>query len=294
MSYQGKLKRYLLVLERLRHPPSFAELKAHLEDHGFETSVRTLQRDLEELRAEFGVRVVHDALANTYSVEDGHAERDAVVRLLERAQLMELVRDGSDGLAEHVRFEELGRLQGIHHLAPLLRAIRERREVEVAYRKFHAEGEKRHRVRPALLKEYHGRWYLLGRTTKHAGPIALGLDRIVALEVLRTRFKRDNGAVAGFYDHVIGVDASPGKPERVLLRLDPVQAEYVKALPLHDSQRVEQEDADGVTISLFVMPNTELRQAILSWGASVRVLEPKSLAKEIRKAHKEAAARYKG
>lgn len=296
MSYQGKLKRYLLILDRLQRPASFVELRSHLEDHGFELSPRTLQRDLEEIRVELGIEVAYERGANHYTVHKGKEDHAGVLLLLERAQLMELVSASGKGLRElHrlVRFEDLGRLRGIQHLAPLLRAIRERREVLVTYRKFQGDGEKDHRVQPHLLKEYHGRWYLLARSAKHPQPIALGLDRMERLAVQRTKFTRKGDEVAGSYDHVIGVDASPGKPERIVLRFDPVQAKYIKSLPLHPTQQVEKEDKNGVTISLFVMPNAELQQQVLGWGASVQVLEPKSFAKAIRQAHKAAVGRYK-
>ena len=55
MSQRGKFKRYLLILEHLHHTPNFKELHANLDDHGFPLSQRTLQRDLEDLRDEFGV-----------------------------------------------------------------------------------------------------------------------------------------------------------------------------------------------------------------------------------------------
>jgi len=57
MSFQGKLKRYLLILERLQRPSSFSELHDHLYEHGFELSQRTLQRDINGLRDEFGIEV---------------------------------------------------------------------------------------------------------------------------------------------------------------------------------------------------------------------------------------------
>lgn len=157
MSYQGKLKRYLLILDRLQRPASFVELKAHLEDHGFELSPRTLQRDLEEIRVELGIEVAYERGANHYTVKKGKEDHAGVLMLLERAQLMELVNTNGKGFHELnrvVRFEELGRLRGIQHLAPLLKAIRERREVVVSYRKFQEEGLKEYRVQPHLLKEY--------------------------------------------------------------------------------------------------------------------------------------------
>jgi proteasome accessory factor B len=297
MSYQGKLKRYLLILDRLQRPASFVELKDHLEEQGFELSPRTLQRDLEEIRVELGIEVAYERGANHYTVQKGKEDHAGVLMLLERAQLMELVNTNGKGFRELnrvVRFEELGRLRGIQHLAPLLKAIRERREVVVSYRKFQEEGLKEYRVQPHLLKEYRGRWYLLARSESHTRPIALGVDRIEKLDVQRTKFARTGDAVPDFYDHIIGVDATPGKAERIVLRFDPVEAKYVKSLPLHPTQKVEKEDKGGVTISLFVMPNIELQQALMGWGASVQVLEPKHLAKTIKQAHKAAVGRYKG
>ncbi|MBK6892026.1 MAG: WYL domain-containing protein [Flavobacteriales bacterium] len=293
MSYRGKVKRYLLILERLHRPANFSELESLLEEEGFHLSQRTLQRDLADLRDEFGIEVPYDHSTKTYAVEDQTDLQD-VMPLLQRAQLLELVRDGKTlkELRQYVRFEELGRLQGIHHLGSLLQAIRARHEVKITHRKFQGDRSKEHLIRPHQLKEYRGRWYVLGRSTKHAGPIALGLDRIEKLEATRTKFTRNNDAVADFYETVIGVDTSPGKPELIRLRFNPVQARYVKALPIHHSQQVESEDKDGVVFSVYVMANTELRQMLMGWGDLVQVLEPKYLAKEIRDAHRNAAKQY--
>ncbi|MBZ0205941.1 MAG: WYL domain-containing protein [Flavobacteriales bacterium] len=295
MSQQGKLKRYLLILERLKHAPTLAELSEHLSDEGFELNYRTIQRDLAELRDEFGVDTVYDRSSNTYSITGDEEDLPGLMQLLERAQLLELVRDGGQGLGElrrYIHFEELGRLRGIKHIAPLLRAIRERREVKVLYQKFYADTAKRFRIQPHLLKEYRGRWYVLGPSAEHVRPIALGLDRIKEITMLAKRFKRYDRKIAELYDQAIGVDTSPEVPERIVLRFNAMQAPYAKALPLHPSQQVEEEDKDGATITLFVMANFELRQIILALGNAVRVLEPKYLAKEIKQAHLEAARQY--
>lgn len=295
MSQQGKLKRYLLILERLQHAPTLAELSEHLTDEGFELNNRTIQRDLAELRDEFGVDTVYDRSSNTYSITMDEEDLPGLMQLLERAQLLELVRDGGQGLGELrrcIHFEELGRLRGIKHIAPLLRTIRERREVKVLYQKFYADTAKTFRIQPHLLKEYRGRWYVLGPSAEHGRPIALGLDRIKEITMLAKRFKRYDRKIAELYDQAIGVDTSPEVPERIVLRFNAMQAPYAKALPLHPSQQVEEEDEDGATITLFVMANFELRQIILALGNAVRVLEPKYLAKEIKQAHLEAARQY--
>lgn len=296
MSHRGKIKRYLLVLERLDRPTTFNQLKEHLSDDGFALSPRTLQRDLADLRDEFGVDVRYDRTTGTYSLDKEGDGVSTVIQLLERAQLLEIVNgSGNDlrDLHQQIRFERLGRLQGIHHLAELLKAIRRKREVSVFYRKFRDTSPKMIRLRPHLLKEFHGRWYVLGPTAGSARPIALGLDRIDALEIHQTRFVRNDKAMSALYDHAIGVDTSPGRAERIVLHFDPTQAPYIRTLPLHHSQTVVSEDRHGTTFALFVMPNFELFQLLLGFGASVRVLEPKTLAASIEQAHLDAVKRYR-
>jgi len=293
MSVQARLKRYLLVLERVKHRPTFAELRDHLEQHGFEVSVRTVQRDIEQIRVDLGLEIVYVRPSNTYHLPDGRDDRDAVLPLLERAVMGGLL--GAKGgmiraAAPHVRIEHHGRLQGLQHWGTLLRAIRERREVKVTYRRFQKEHDQVIAVRPYLLKEYRGRWYLLGLADGYKQPISLGLDRMQMLHVTARRFPaKDRARVEAFYEPVIGVDASPGKAERVVLRFTPLQGKYVKALPLHPSQLVLRDDAEGVVVALHVMPNYELRQELLGLGSTVQVLEPKWLARDIRAEHRKAA-----
>ena len=93
MSLPSKLKRYLLILEKIQRQPSFAVLHDHLAEHGFELSHRTLQRDLERLRIDLGIEVEYDRPNNVYRIAEPNEEHDTVLQLLERAQLLELVGD---------------------------------------------------------------------------------------------------------------------------------------------------------------------------------------------------------
>ena len=119
------------------------------------------------------------------------------------------------------------------------------------------------------------------------------LDRIESLELTAKRFSdKRHQEVVDFYEPIIGVDATPGKTVRVVLRFTPLQGRYVKALPVHHSQEVLHDGEDHCDVALYVQPNYELRQWILSQGDTVRVLEPKALVKEIGEVLKQAAAGY--
>lgn len=293
MSFQGKLKRFLLILERTRTRPTFAELNDHLEQHGFTLSTRTLQRDIEQIRVELGLEILYDRPSNTYVLPDGADDRNSILPLLERAVLGDLL--ASDGMAirsaaPYVCMEHNGMLQGLHHWSALLRAVRERRVVSVTYRRFQKEVDQVFELHPCLLKEYRGRWYVAGPAKGYERPISLGLDRIRSVVITDELFPAtERVTVEHFYGPVIGVDASYGIAERVVLSFTPLQGQYVKALPLHTSQTVLQDDAVAFIVALYVVPNYELKQELLGFGASVRVLEPVWLAVEIRNEHLAAA-----
>ena len=295
MSFQGKLKRYLLILEKLRYRPSFAQLSDHLSYHDRRVSDRTLQRDIEQIRIDLGLEILYDRDSNTYHLDGSDNDQERVLPLLERAVLGEML--GGDGHAirdasPHVVMERSGALQGLRYWGRLLRAIQERRWTKIEYKRYQVDVVKEHRMRPALLKEYHGRWYVIGICEGKKDPVAFGLDRIQSLHVMAKRFSPLDIDVQEAYDFVIGVDRSERDPVRITLRFTPEQGKYVKALPMHSSQHIVRDDAKATEIVLFVAPNYELQQEILGMGDKVKVLEPASLAKTIRDKHLKAAKQY--
>lgn len=295
MSFQSKLKRYLLILEKMRSHPTFAQLAAHLHDHDLEVSERTVQRDIEQIRIDLGLEIMYDRNSNTYMLSDEDDEHERLLPLLERAVLGEML--GGDGHAirdasPFVSMERRGTLQGLRHWAQLLRAIQERRWVKIEYKRYQVDIVKEHRLRPALLKEYHGRWYVIGLCEGKKDPVAFGLDRIQELHVMSKKFATLEVDVMDAYEYVIGVDRSAREPVRVTLRFTPEQGKYIKSLPLHSSQHIIRDDAKAVEVVLVVALNYELRQELLGMGDTVKVLEPASLAKEIKEKHMKAAKQY--
>jgi predicted DNA-binding transcriptional regulator YafY len=297
MSFQSKLKRYLLILEKVRHQPTFSELNEHLRAEGFDLSVRTIQRDIEQIRVDLGLEITYDRTRNSYFLPDDEDGNERVISLLERAVLGEMLGGDGNGIRSATPFvlmERSGMLQGLKHWGPLLRAIRERRLVKLEYKRYQIDVLKEHRLRPALLKEYHGRWYVIGLTETRKEPVAFGLDRIIGLHVMAKKFGPLEVDVRSAYDFVIGVDRSAKEAVRVTLRFTPEQGKYIKALPLHSSQHIIRDDAKGLEVVLVVVPNYELCQEILAMGDTVKVLEPASLAREIRDKHRNAARQYGG
>jgi len=298
MSSQGTIKRYILIVEKISSGacPSFSELKNYLERHGFEISSRTLQRDIEQIRIEFGVEIKYDRTRNGYSIDKSESiDLDSFLGFLDTVATADLLTESlkeSKTSLRHISFESEGNFHGVGFLKDILFAIRNKRRIFFIHHNYIAGTRKNYQINPYLLKEYQNRWYVIGKVEgKHFR--TFGIDRIEDLEVSTEVFKpAKNDDPASLFDNIIGLTYSEGKVEEVLLSFEPIQGKYVKSLPLHRSQRIIKDDKKALVISLNVVPNFELRQKILMMGESVKVLKPLKLAADIKRSLSKALKQY--
>lgn len=300
MSRQGTIRRYTLILEKVSkgHLPSFSELQKYLSAHGFEVSQRTVQRDLEQMRTEFGMQIDYDRFRNGYFInkEVSRTDIDQFLRFLEIVNTAELLteslQDSKEALS-YISFESQGVLKGIEHLKAILFAIRNHRQADISYQKFMTADQVTYRIHPYLLKEYQNRWYVFGYVPAFEDMRTYGVDRIGAFDVLDVQFAPpDLAEIRDRFDRVVGLNYSGGKMERVLLSLTPQQANYLKTLPLHFSQKIISETPTEVQVELFLIPNFELSQKLLSLADQVRVLKPQWLADEIKETAQRMVNKY--
>lgn len=144
-----------------------------------------------------------------------------------------------------------------------------------------------------MLKEYLGRWYLVGISSRAMAFRIFGLDRITDLIVREQTFERDSTKdPRKLFEDNIGITYTSEEPQRVVLSFTRLQGKYIKTLPLHPSQVVIKDDREELVVSLRIVPNFEFHQRILMMGPSVKVLEPASLVDEVKAALSEALGRY--
>lgn len=300
MSKSESLHRYSLILKKVMEDrfPSLNAIFQFLKNSQVELSMRTLQRDMYDLKYRLYINIEYDREKKGYFLDENPDFRlDTFLQLLDASTLSQLwfetITKGREALA-HISFGTAGPMRGMENLKPFLEAIQARRKTTFKYRGFFHDEEKGHSINPVLLREYLGRWYVVGRYEGGEKLYTFGLDRISDLVVLKDRFALANGNPASLFDKVIGVfhGETGEESERVLLEFDQDQAKFIKSLPIHSSQRIVSEDSEICLIELKVIPNYELFQRILMYGAAVKVIEPQSLSEEIRKAHEQAAARY--
>ena len=297
MAKSDPLRRYIFIIKQLstKQYPSLEQMLDYLAQHDLDVSERTLQRDIEALRTSFDIKVPYDAFEKGYFLQENQKfPLDDFMRIAELKLRSDLLMDTMNDVNHNhdfISFDGSDGLKGIEHLESLLGAISNKHIVKFEYTRFFNSATKNHTVKPYHLKEYNGRWYLLAMTTK--GLTTFALDRFDSLKITNKPFKRDNkiDPKENFLSQ-IGISWGDEDPTIVRLLFAPDQANYVKTLPWHFSQKQVNEDENGLEIELFLTINFELEQKILAQGNRVKVLEPASLANQVKAIHQSALEQY--
>ncbi len=299
MSKHSTIRRYSLIIEKIgrRSYPSFEEIKDYMFNHGFELSERTIQRDLEQIRNDFGVDILYDRQRNGYYIEDYEGfDMNNFLRFLEIANTSEMIIEclkESKNALSYFDFESKGDLKGIELIKPLLFAIRNHRKIIITHERFSTGVQTEYSVMPYMLKEYMYRWYLVGYVDNKSEFRTFGVDRIVDLVVLKKTFTPKKGKdPKELFMHTVGLTYSINELSEVILSFTPLQGKYIKALPLHDSQEVIVDSDTELIIKLHIIPNIEFKQRILMMGDAAKVIAPEWLTEEIKDTLKAALAKY--
>jgi predicted DNA-binding transcriptional regulator YafY len=299
MSKHGTIRRYTLEIEKIRRGqfPSFQIIKDYLFEHGFEIGDRTIQRDIEQIRFEFGIEIKYDRDKNGYYIDyENSLNIESFFRFLEIVNTAELLTESlleSKDFLRYISFDTGGGLKGIENLKPLLNAIKDNRKISFTHFNFHTEKSRKYTLKPYLLKEYQNRWYVVGIIGGLNEFRTFGIDRIENLEIKTETFKTDKKLnPIEMFNKTIGLVYSEKTPQTIVLSFTPTQGKYVKTLPFHSSQRILIDDEHECRISLEVVPNYELTQQILKHGETVNVIEPQWLKDEIMNILKRTLEKY--
>lgn len=287
----------------------------------FETSVRTIYRDIQAL-SEAGVPIF-GATGQGYSLMEGYflppiafTAEEAVALLMgtdfieqrldteyssvaEEARrkieaiLPEPVRDESTRIHETMRVLHAGEpLTGErvkNYLGQVRRAILERRKISITYLKKIPESDGNRKsireVDPYGLTFVQGNWTLIGRCDLRKDIRHFRLSRMTELVVLEKRFPMPQGFNLSHYR------PRDDRNERVLVKANSEISDKIAETGNFYMEATEERE-DGLLVHYRVRDPEELVPYILGWGGDVEVIEPESLRRRIREEAKKILERY--
>jgi proteasome accessory factor B len=289
MSAQAIIRRYKKTIDILETGqfPSMDSIQEFIEDTGLKASRRTIERDFEVIRNEFGVEIEYDQHKKGYFInkEEG-LSMDSFLRLLELVETAHVFQESlkeSKETLEYIDFEHQGISSGIDYLQPILKAIRNHLRIRFKHESYQTGKFKRYQVKPYLLKEYLGRWYVIGEVSGMNAIRTFGIDRVSEFELLTETFEpKDNYEIKARFRDVIGLTYEGSDKQEIILSFKPEQVPYLKSLPLHHSQTFIEENENEALVRYFLKPNYEFTQRIFMHIEKVKVLEPEWLVEQVK------------
>lgn len=184
-------------------------------------------------------------------------------------------------------------VEGTEYIRPLFNAIQESTVVIIKYKPFDKDAAE-YIIHPHFLKQYNGRWYILGLEQSHPGQIwNLALDRIQDIKPTKIPYETLDVDWNDYFYEIIGVTNKAEVPvEEVHFLAHGLTAHYIDTKPIHGTQKPKWIDEHTLDIRINVKINTELKRLLLSYEPYITILSPQSLVEEHKESLKKALEQY--
>lgn len=185
----------------------------------------------------------------------------------------------SNSLAENKSIKDRILLEdvpsGREYLDPILEAMKKNRFIHIAYYNYWREDLREHYIMPLCVKLFRQRWYVVGRQWPSGNDSIYCLDRIRDFRLSSHSFEYPKDFIpqeyfAGCFGIIADKDCDI---QKVRLKVGSGQANYLRDLPLHESQQ-ETERAEEYSIFEYrLRPTFDFQQEILWNGEDMERIE---------------------
>lgn len=187
------------------------------------------------------------------------------------------------------------------YLLPLVEAIKNNQQIELTYHGFVFDYTFETKVLPYALRLFRQRWYLIAKEIEEEEGASLlyydeegidertgikvySLDRIKDLSLLDTTFVYPEDLdIQALYEDCFGIIIGDEDWEYIRVKSTKKQANFIRSLPLHHSQKEEPYDEEHVIFTYKLRPTYDLFQTLLAMGDAIEVLSPSWVREELAK-----------
>ena len=240
----------------------------------------------------FDINIQCDKSTFEYYIDDSGGENNARLRswLVDSVSMSGTLSNARD-ISSRIMLENVPSAR--EHLPVVIDAMKQNRRIRFSYKSYTRSLPTDGIVlEPYFVKIFKQLWYVIGLNVKDGLVKTYALDRMSRLNILQDTFTMpDEVNPSEFFKDCFGIITNKNKAKRIVLRVEPTQAKYFRALPLHSSQ--QEEIHDNYSLFSYKMRITyDLKEELMSHGASIEVLEPKELKTLIRTELEEALKNY--
>lgn len=268
-------------------------------DFDINTTPRTLERDLKNLKDDFGIEINYSRSIRGYRLEEDESHINHFLKFAEFSSLAEMYEEGIKDYKSFNKYiipDDSSNFSGLHNMGRIIKGITLSRKISFTKENYYTETTKIYKVSPFKLKEYLNRWYLIAVPEGLNEIRSFGVDRIYGLKLTdeSSEQKKEFEKQIKLYDDIIGLNYNESKKvEKVVLKVDNRQLKYLRSLPLHKSQIcIDGLDGKWGEAIFYIKPNYEFETQILKMADMVEVLEPVWLRLKIKKVIKKMMKNY--
>ena len=277
--YRAKRISYNELNERWKNDTDFSR--------GEELPKRTLKRWLDTIEVLFGINIENEGRGDyRYHIDDDeNLAKKGLRSWLYGTFSVSNALVSSKSIRDRILLEYVP--TGQEYLQTIIDAMKENREIHITYYNPWKDEEFDLILQPLCVRLFRQRWYVVALNHYpwlcKDGPRIYSLERIRALQVRDETFNMPNDwSAEEYFEGCYGVirDHDYDK-ELVKLKVTAGQANYIRGLRLHESQKEVERNDEFSIFTLFIRPAFDFIQELFWQGEDVEVLEPQWLREEI-------------
>jgi hypothetical protein len=174
---------------------------------------------------------------------------------------------------------------GVENVQIILEAIDQGKGIECEYYSFNHKTVKHQLLIPYFLRTWEQRWYLAAEPDNyHHGISIFALERMEDIKLTEDKMHPSNKITAEeYFDGCFGVNHSDDqKPEVIRIKVYGAQVEYVRALPIHESQKEIEVTSEWSIFEYRLVPCYNFYQQLLWHREKLEVIEPLAVREELK------------
>lgn len=253
---------------------------------------RTFHNHREKIQEFFDINIECDRTTWEYYIEDSDSISNDKVRfwLLNSFAVDNIIVE-QQKLHDRIILEK--NPSGEIHLTTIIEAMRDNRILNFKYKPFYESDEHNVTLLPYFIRIFKQRWYIIGLNKEYNEIRIYALDRISTTEISKEEFIYPKEFTPEtYFKGSFGIFVENKPIEKIILKVKSPQNNYIKTLPLHQSQKILFDCNNFTTFEYILRPSFDFKQEILSQGKSVEVIQPQSLREDIINTLKEALKGY--
>lgn len=184
---------------------------------------------------------------------------------------------------------------GVENVQIILEAIDKNKGIECDYYSFNWKTTKHQLLIPYFLRIWENRWYLAAEPDNHHHGISIfALERMDNIMLTQNKMFPTNKITAeDYFDGSFGINHSDNqKPEKLRIKVYGSQVDYVRALPIHESQEEVETNTDWSIFEYRLVPCYNFYQQLLWHREKLEVIEPLYVRDELKSIINKMLANY--